>query len=98
MMKPLTRLLSAALLLSAPLAADARGLHAYGILANVDDSKLVLMDQYGGKVVVSAKTFCMDIYGFDEEDIVFSTENLLACGSATLISKRTHQTCAVWCW
>lgn len=94
-MKKLALLLS--LLLSGNVA-QAGSVTAYVILANVNDDKLVLEDSYGQRHVISPKIFCFSWQGFDSGDIVYSTENLDACTSSTLISKRTHRTCDVYCF
>ena len=91
----LRKLLTLAVLVSPPLYAN--GAHTYVVLANIRDTKLVLMDGYDVTRIVEAQLFCYDFRGFDKGDRVFATDNLDACATSTLVSERTGSTCKVWC-
>jgi hypothetical protein len=91
------RLVLAVLLLAVP-TTSARGLYRYVIVANVDEDKLVLADEYGQTHAVGAKVYCWEHQGFEADELVLSTENLDTCSSATLVNPRTRKTCEVWCW
>lgn len=77
--------------------AFAKTVHVYGIVANINGSKLVLTDPYGIKRIVKAQTYCLGA-GWGEGTVVLSTEDLNFCVSSTLISKATGDTCEIWCF
>jgi len=92
-MKKIILLCLLAILLSTKIV-DARSVYYYVILANVNDDKFILVDAYGEKVFVEAKSYCFD---FDEEEAVLSTNDLSSCLTSVLIEPRSGKTCEVWC-
>lgn len=91
------RLLTLLVLFGFTPSAAAADVYPYIVLANIDDDKIILVDVLGEKYVVEALSYCFDFQGFDEDDIVYSTENLYACAVSTLISRTTGETCEVFC-
>lgn len=78
-------------------AVEARSTHLYAVAANMNDDKLLLVDQYQQTYVVEAMTYCFDYQGFDRGDVIISTKDLGACATSTLISRRTGESCEVFC-
>ena len=88
--------LIASALLMLPLVAGAFGAQYYAVIANVNDEKLVLVDRWGSKFIVSAKIYCWESQ-FPRGAVILSTNDLSICVQSTLVNTATGNTCEVWC-